>query len=111
MIEPIDVLKKAYDLITPIENFTQYVLARKDDDTVCSVKDLSATKFCAIGAIHRILPNEEDIILTLETIYLLERATYTVYNHRLVHIINDHYIKEEGHQNILELFRLAIKLG
>lgn len=101
-----EILKKAKEVISNKNNWCQEILCA--DDNYNGVDIEKATKFCAYGALSKVLNNSKPVIYNIFVNYLRD-ASNELFNTTVVSLVNDS--PKYGHKCILEIYDKAIELA
>lgn len=106
-MNPVEVLKKAREIIAKEENWAQHVFAANEKGE--SVPDYSsdACKFCSLGAISKAVGSDDEYHIT-------NFVTYTNAKRLLMSAIDEHiavFNDTHTHEEVIAAFDKAIEIG
>lgn len=103
MAKPVDVLRAARAIIAEREHWTTGEMARNAEGNSCPWGSRDAVRFCALGAIRRVVRDPGDVIDACAVLHAAARALYPE-KASFVTEVND----QLGHEAVLAMFDRAI---
>ena len=100
----LEILKEARRKIYRKKNWTTFAYAKDKNGEIINSTDPCAVCWCAIGAIHSAVPDNQAYDLEFIRDYLY-KAAYILYNDRSVTTVND----KLGHAAVLKVYAAAIE--
>jgi len=105
-METIEVLTQALEIISDPERWTQGTFARDTTGRTCSYLSYAAVKFCATGAIFKIIG--WDGCFPVPALMRLDEAALQLFSGEANSVsVNDHH----GHAAVVYMFERAIELA